>query len=98
MYYAYLITNNVNQKVYVGISKDPTNRWQRHRSNARSTSDKPRYNTYLYNSRRKYGTKNFTFRYYPFFFLYLVSHISMLLRRYNIRDITLHRYKIMKKY
>jgi group I intron endonuclease len=60
MYYAYLITNNVNQKVYVGITKDPVNRWQRHQSNARSSSDKPRYHTYLYNAMRKHGVGNFS--------------------------------------
>ncbi len=62
MYSAYLITNNVNQKVYVGISKDPINRWQRHKSNARSTSSKARYNTYLYNAMRKHGIDSFSFQ------------------------------------
>lgn len=61
MYYAYLITNNVNKKVYVGITNNPKDRWQRHQSNARSTSTKARYNTYLYNSMRKHGLSNFSF-------------------------------------
>lgn len=62
MYYAYLITNNVNQKVYVGITVTPDSRWQRHQSNARSTSDKARYNTYLYSAMRKHGIENFSFK------------------------------------
>lgn len=96
MYYAYLITNNVNKKVYVGISKDPTNRWQRHQSNARSTSTEPRYNTYLYSSMRKYGIKNFSFKVIATFEerseceLYEVTKIQYfrdnLIGNYNIHD------------
>lgn len=58
MYYAYLITNNVNKKVYVGITLNPYERWLRHQSNARNTEGKT---TYLYNAMRKHGLENFSF-------------------------------------
>ncbi len=61
MYYAYLITNNVNQKVYVGITIDPKERWQRHQSNARNEASVRGKGTYLYNSMRKHGIESFTF-------------------------------------
>ena len=61
MYYAYLITNNVNQKVYVGITINPKERWQRHQSNARNEASVKGKGTYLYNSMRKHGIENFTF-------------------------------------
>lgn len=58
MYYAYLITNNVNNKVYVGITINPYERWLRHQSTARNTKSKT---SYLYNAMRKYGLENFSF-------------------------------------
>lgn len=61
MYYAYLITNNVNNKVYIGITINPRERWLRHQSNARCESFKRGKGTYLYNSMRKHGIENFTF-------------------------------------
>lgn len=61
MYFAYLITNNVNQKVYIGITINPKERWQRHQSNARNEASIRGKGTYLYNAIRKYGIKNFTF-------------------------------------
>lgn len=61
MYYAYLITNNVNQKVYVGITVNPKERWQRHQSNARNEASVKGKGTYLYNAMRKHGIENFTF-------------------------------------
>lgn len=61
MHYAYKIVNTVNNKVYVGITVNPENRWQRHQSNARSNSLKSRYRTYLYNAMRKHGIDNFNF-------------------------------------
>ncbi len=61
MYYAYLITNNVNQKVYVGITINPKERWQRHQSNARNDASVKGKGTYLYNAMRKHGIENFTF-------------------------------------
>ena len=59
MYYAYLITNNVNKKVYVGITINPYERWLRHQSNARNLEGK---DTYLYNAMRKHGLENFSFK------------------------------------
>ena len=61
MYYAYKIVNKVNQKVYIGITSNPDNRWKRHKSNANSDSLKPRYRTYLYNAMKKHGVDNFSF-------------------------------------
>ena len=61
MYYAYLITNNVNNKVYIGITINPRERWLRHQSNTRCESFKRGKGTYLYNSMRKHGIENFTF-------------------------------------
>lgn len=61
MHYAYLITNNVNQKVYVGITINPKERWLRHQSNARNDSSVRGKRTYLYNAMRKHGIENFSF-------------------------------------
>jgi len=61
MYYAYLITNNVNQKVYVGITINLKERWQRHQSNARNPESVKGKGTYLYNAMRKHGTDKFSF-------------------------------------
>lgn len=61
MYYAYQITNTINDKLYIGITNSPKDRWQRHKSNARSESTSSRYRTYLYNAMRKHGTENFKF-------------------------------------
>lgn len=96
MYSAYLITNNVNQKVYIGISKDPVNRWKRHQSNARSDKDKPRYKTYLYNAMRKHDISNFSFEIVASFSnkeeceLYEIAKISYMrsegIPNYNLHD------------
>ena len=61
MYYAYKIVNQINKKVYIGITCNPDSRWKRHQSNARSDSPKARYKTYLYNAMRKHGIDNFKF-------------------------------------
>ena len=61
MYYAYIIENTKQQKYYVGITNKPKERWQRHQSNARSTSTERKYHTYLYQAMRKHGIENFTF-------------------------------------
>lgn len=52
----YKITNNVNQKVYIGQTTNPLEyRWQQHKYNAK---DKNR-NFSLYLAMRKYGVENF---------------------------------------
>jgi len=61
MYYAYIIENIINHTYYVGITSNPKDRWQRHQSNARSSSKDVHYQSYLYSAMRKYGIDNFTF-------------------------------------
>mgnify|MGYP003403023246 CR=1 FL=1 len=61
MYYAYLITNNVNKKVYIGITINPRERWLRHQSNVRNETSTKGKGTYLYNAMRKHGIENFSF-------------------------------------
>jgi group I intron endonuclease len=57
MRYVYIITNQVNRKVYVGQSKDPKGRkaghWRGARKNAKG---------HLYDAMRKHGLENFTFQ------------------------------------
>ena len=54
--YIYKITNNINQKVYIGQTRQkPKNRWLSHKSCHKS---KPYP---LYNAMRKYGIENFSF-------------------------------------
>lgn len=54
----YRITNLLNNKIYIGQTKDPKTRWSRHKSDARL--DK-KYNWHLYDAMRKYGVDNFVF-------------------------------------
>jgi len=58
--YGYIITNNVNNTVYVGITKDPHSRWLRHQSIGRNPEGKGRH-SHLYSAMRKYGVANFSF-------------------------------------
>ena len=53
--YIYKITNLINNKVYIGQTKDLHKRWKGHCDCA---SDR-RYTNYLYNAMRKYGIDNF---------------------------------------
>jgi hypothetical protein len=60
MAYIYSITNTINQKSYVGLTRkdNPTDRWKEHIRNANSnTLDYP-----IYLAMRKYGTHNFKFK------------------------------------
>ena len=55
----YKITNNFNDKCYIGQSNNPKNRWAHHVSNAKRGYGVGKYP--LYDSIRKYGVENFTF-------------------------------------
>lgn len=54
----YKITNTINNKVYIGQSRDTKTRWSRHKSDARLGK---KYNYHLYDAMRKYGIHNFIF-------------------------------------
>lgn len=56
----YKITNLINNKVYIGQSKDIKARWHRHRM-AAFNSNYPQYNCLIYKAIRKYGIDNFAF-------------------------------------
>lgn len=53
--YIYKITNTINEKIYVGKSKNPKVRWRQHKSHSKKR------NTKLYYAMRKYGIENFIF-------------------------------------
>jgi group I intron endonuclease len=54
-HYIYKITNLINEKIYVGKSKNPKVRWRQHKSHSKKR------NTKLYYAMRKYGIENFIF-------------------------------------
>jgi len=54
-HYIYKITNIINEKIYVGKSKNPKVRWRQHKSHSKKR------NTKLYYAMRKYGIENFIF-------------------------------------
>lgn len=54
----YEICNEINQKKYIGQSKDIENRWARHKSQLNKNSHK---NRHLQNAWNKYGEENFKF-------------------------------------
>lgn len=56
----YKITNNLNNKSYIGLSINVEQRWQRHKSNYDNIDNKE-YGKALYRAFRKYGIENFTF-------------------------------------
>ena len=56
----YCITNKINNKKYVGLSKDIYRRWGEHKKIPFNPSSKE-YNYPLYNAIRKYGLDNFDF-------------------------------------
>jgi len=57
--YIYSITNNINQKQYVGLTRqsNPYNRWKKHLEDSRYNSQHP-----IHRAIRKYGSDNFKFR------------------------------------
>ena len=56
--YVYLITNNINNKKYVGITKDIKERFNYHKTRY---NRKKEWNKPLYKAFRKYGIDNFSF-------------------------------------
>lgn len=58
MHYLYRITNQLNEKVYIGQTMDAGKRWGVHKSFARN-DDKPRQ--YIHHAIAKYGSDNFVF-------------------------------------
>ena len=57
MFYLYRITNLINDKIYHGITSDTYQRWQAHKSSARTGRGK----SPLHLSMRKHGVNNFKF-------------------------------------
>ena len=57
----YKITNLINQKIYIGQSKNIEDRWRAHRSRP-FQSNAAQYESPLYKAIRKYGLKNFSFQ------------------------------------
>src|SRR5690348_2277093 len=53
---AYLITNTINGKKYVGICLNATRRWNRHKQAARNRPEQ-----LVHRAISKYGIENFTF-------------------------------------
>lgn len=53
----YKITNKINNKIYIGQSKNPQHRWSQHKYKARNNKD----NSLLYKAINKYGIENFDF-------------------------------------
>ena len=62
MGYIYKITNNINNKIYIGqtIKKRPTDRFSQHKYIARHLNSE-KSNSYLHKAMNKYGVDNFTF-------------------------------------
>lgn len=58
MKYIYVLRNEINGKLYVGITADMRQRWYSHRSNANHPEWKRKHH-YLHNAINKYGEKNF---------------------------------------
>jgi len=57
MFYIYLITNLLNNKIYIGQTNNPSLRWSQHKSNAKYN----RVNQLITRSIKKYGSSNFVF-------------------------------------
>ncbi len=56
----YKITNNINQKCYIGCSKNIEHRWIAHKSES-ILEYNPQYNYSIHKAFRKYGIDNFSF-------------------------------------
>ena len=58
----YCITNNINGKQYIGLSKDCHKRWQDHYSKSYTSEREDDVKKALYRAMRKYGRENFSFQ------------------------------------
>ena len=58
----YVITNQINGKQYVGLSKDCYKRWSDHYSKSYHSERKEDLDKALYKAMRKYGRENFSFQ------------------------------------
>lgn len=56
----YMITNKINNKIYIGQSKSVFTRWSKHYKEA--MLDRPNDSSILHKAIRKYGIENFEFR------------------------------------
>ena len=55
----YKITNNINNKIYIGQSQNPMDRWKSHKSLTRTGSDIGK--SAIHDAMRTYGIENFNF-------------------------------------
>ena len=58
----YCITNNINGKQYIGLSKDCQKRWWDHYSKSYTSEREDDKKKALYRAMRKYGRENFSFQ------------------------------------
>ena len=58
--YIYTITNNITNKVYVGQTINPQERWWKHKNEAKHL-EVLQYKSHLYNAMNAYGIDNFSF-------------------------------------
>lgn len=61
MKHIYKITNTINDKTYIGQSKQTSVRWRDHIASSKMTPETLRFNSALYEEMREYGTDKFTF-------------------------------------
>lgn len=66
MYYVYKITNQINNKIYIGKASDPYVRWHVHKTTARLGANNPIYEgrgayNYIHRAINKHGEENFLF-------------------------------------
>lgn len=64
-FYVYVIHNTLNNKVYVGKTKNPTKRWNKHLTVARCKRQQEKF--YIHRAIAKYGADNFTFSVIQYF-------------------------------
>lgn len=57
----YIITNKINNKKYIGLSKNCYRRWNEHKEVAKRPRKSYQLRVPLYRAMRKYGIENFTF-------------------------------------
>lgn len=86
MYYVYKITNKINDKIYIGKTKNLEIRWKKHLQNSRNINiNKP-----FYNSIRKYGSENFSIEIISTYIDEEESYIGeiMWIKHYQSNDLT----------